>query len=67
MYTDVENGLVDDESYAKFYAGEEKAAKGIIKSVGTLREWEEIAVNRYNGMVQPIDSVIVEMQNRGYR
>ena len=66
LYLDVKNGLVADSVYNKFYNGEQKATAQIVKSVRILKEWETHSVNRYNGMVQPIDSIINELKNQGY-
>jgi len=67
LYLDVKNGLVADSVYTKYYNGEQKATAEIIISVATLKDWETRSIKRYNGMVQPIDSVIMELKKQGYR
>ena len=67
LYLDVKNGLVADSVYTKYYSGEQKATAEIVKSVETLKEWETRSIKRYNGMVQPVDSIITELQKQGYR
>lgn len=67
LYADVKNGLVADSTYSHYYSGEKKATDAIIESVATLKDWEYRTIKRYNGMVQPIDSIILELKNQGYR
>lgn len=67
LYLDVKNGLVADSAYTKFYSGEQKATTTIVNSVATLKDWEARSIKRYSGMVQPIDSIITQLQKQGYR
>ena len=67
LHSDIENGFSQDTNYIKFMKGEELAVSKIINSTKTLKNWEERTINRYNGMVAPIDSIILELQNQGFR
>ena len=67
LYSDIENGFAQDTNYIKFMQGEELAVSKIVNSTKTLKNWEERTTNRYNGMVAPIDSIILELRNQGFR
>jgi predicted transcriptional regulator len=67
LYADIENGMVADSVYERYYSGEQKATQEIIANVAKLQEWETKSTKRFWGMVQPMDSIITDLQNRGYR
>lgn len=67
LHHDVENALFSDSTYQKYAQGEAIAVSKIIKTTSTLKEWEKHSVNRFNGMHQPIDSVINKLNSRGLR
>tara|TARA_R110002050_G_scaffold147017_1_gene272651 strand:+ start:29882 stop:30424 length:543 start_codon:yes stop_codon:yes gene_type:complete len=67
LYNDVENGFSGDSNYVKHFDSESKAVSKIVNSTAVLKDWEERTVKRYNGMVAPIDSIILVQQNLGYR
>lgn len=67
LSNDVKNGFAADANYQKHMAGELKAVEKIRVSTKVLIDWEEKSINRYNGMVQPIDSIITELKEQGYR
>ena len=67
LSNDINNGFAADSSYIKYLEGEKKAVSKIRITTKTLVEWEEKSINRYSGMVQPIDSIITELQNQGFR
>ncbi len=67
LYSDIENGFAQDSNYVKFMKGEKIAVFKIINTTNTLKDWEERTIKRYNGMISPIDSIILELKNQGYR
>ena len=67
LYNDVENGFAHDSSYTKHFEDEKLAVSKIVNTCATLLDWEQRSTKRYNGMVQPIDSIITELQKQGYR
>lgn len=67
LHHDVENGFAHDSTYAKHFEDEKLAVSKIVNTCATLQNWEERSTKRYHGMVQPIDSIITELQKQGYR
>lgn len=67
LSNDIKNGFAADTSYESYLIGEMKAVQKIKASTKTLKNWETKTVNRYNGMVNPIDSIINTLQARGLR
>lgn len=67
LYHDTKHQIHADSVYERYVSGEEKMVRSIVESVGRLKSWEEQSVNRYHGMVDPIDSVILSLKEQGYR
>ena len=67
LHNDVENGFAHDSTYTKHFEDEKLAVSKIVNTCATLQNWEERSTKRYNGMTQPIDSIITELQKQGYR
>jgi len=67
LYTDIANGFAADTMYQKHFDTEEKAVTKIKTTTKTLMDWDEKTSNRYNGMVAPIDSIILSLKSQGYR
>lgn len=67
LNNDIENGFSGDSTFTKYYNAEKKAVFQIVNTTKVLIDWEERTINRYNGMVAPIDSIILVQKNLGYR
>jgi hypothetical protein len=67
LRNDVSNGFSSDSIYVKYLEGEIKAVQKIEQSTQVMKSWELKSIDRYNGMVQPIDSIITELKNQGFR
>ena len=67
LHHDVDNGFAHDSTFTNHFDDEKLAVSKIVNTCATLLDWEERSTKRYNGMVQPIDSIITELQKQGYR
>jgi uncharacterized membrane-anchored protein YhcB (DUF1043 family) len=67
LYNDVENGFANDSNYVKHFKDEKTAVFKIVNTCATLVDWQMRSTKRYNGMVQPIDSIITELKKQGFR
>lgn len=67
LSNDVKNGLAADSTYIKYFNGEKKAVETIKVTAKSFKDWETRSINRYNGMVLPIDTIITDLKKQGYR